>query len=285
MAKGTREKRPVPPRRKKAKALPQSGVPAGAGVYALVGAERRRVLSKISNYSKGHQSEAAAVGRALHVLGELIRAGHPKTAKSFKRCVEAAIAKTDTAKPYTCQRKASSIACPFCLLEIQLAVVEWMRTEPRLNADAAEWVTVAAPSWQRPLGQLKDFSIRNAKARVYAALLDRARDALGAGDSVVLDASWHAPAPRRGAAALAEETGARLDALRCVAPEALCRERVRRRSAEGDDPSEATPAVADWMAAAFTPWPEAVAIDTAGPVEDSVRDAKTALEPSPSDVK
>ena len=125
----------------------------------------------------------------------------------------------------------------------------------------------------------------DATARVYAALLDRARDALGAGDSVVLDASWHAPAPRRGAAALAEETGARLDALRCVAPEALCRERVRRRSAEGDDPSEATPAVADWMAAAFTPWPEAVAIDTAGPVEDSVRDAKTALEPSPSDVK
>ena len=57
------------------------------------------------------------------------------------------------------------------------------------------------------------------------------------------------------------------------------------RAAAGTDPSEATPAVADWMAAAFAPWPEAVEVDTAGPLSDSVRDAKTALEPPPSDVK
>ncbi len=124
-----------------------------------------------------------------------------------------------------------------------------------------------------------------ATARVYAALLERARAVLGAGDSVILDASWRTPAQRRQAAALADAVGARLDALRCVAPEDRCRERVRRRAAAGTDPSEATPAVADWMAAAFAPWPEAVEVDTAGPLSDSVRDAKTALEPPPSDVK
>lgn len=120
---------------------------------------------------------------------------------------------------------------------------------------------------------------------VYGALLDQARDALGGGTSVVLDASWRSDVHRRRAAALAEATGARLDALRCVAPEDLCRERVRRRARTGTDPSEATPEVADWIAARFEPWPEAVEIDTSARPAESVRDAQTALEPSPSDVK
>ena len=120
---------------------------------------------------------------------------------------------------------------------------------------------------------------------VYRTLLEQARRVIGAGASVVLDASWRTVAHRREAAALAEEIRARLDALRCVAPEAVCRERVRRRAAVGTDPSEATPEVADWMAATFAPWPEAVEIDTAGRLADSVRAAETALEPSPSDVK
>lgn len=120
---------------------------------------------------------------------------------------------------------------------------------------------------------------------VYAALLERARDLLGAGRSVVLDASWRMAAHRREAVALADATGARLDALRCVAPEDVCRARVRRRAQDGTDPSEATPEVADWIAARFEPWPEAVEIDTGGERSDSVRRAQTALEPSPSDVK
>lgn len=120
---------------------------------------------------------------------------------------------------------------------------------------------------------------------VYAALLDRAREALGAGDSVVLDASWRTTAHRAAAADLARVTGARLDALRCTAPEGVCRERVRRRAAAGRDPSEATPEVADWMAAVFEPWPDATDIVTTGAPAAALRDAETALEPSPSDVK
>ena len=120
---------------------------------------------------------------------------------------------------------------------------------------------------------------------VYAALLERARDLLGAGRSVVLDASWRTAAHRREAVALAGATRAPPHPPRCGAPQGGGPAPARPPAPHRTHPAEATPEVADWIAARFEPWPEAVEIDTSGERSDSVRRAQTALEPSPSDVK
>lgn len=119
--------------------------------------------------------------------------------------------------------------------------------------------------------------------RVYDELLARALVEVGAGASVVLDASWRTAAARRRVRVAVERAGARVTELRCTAPDDLCRDRVAQRWSRGDDPSEATPAVVDWVAATFDPWPEATEIDTSGPVGRTVDLATTALEPPPSD--
>ncbi len=121
--------------------------------------------------------------------------------------------------------------------------------------------------------------------RVYAELVARAASAVGAGGSVVLDASWRTAAQRDLARRAAGALTARLTEVRCVAPVALCRERVRTRWERGDDPSEATPEIATRLAAAFDPWPEAIEVDTAGPSARSREAAMTALGPAPSDVR
>ena len=73
--------------------------------------------------------------------------------------------------------------------------------------------------------------------------------------------------------------------MRCVAPPDVCRARVERRLARGTDASEATPEVADWIAARFEPWPEAIEIDTTGPQSAALDATEPALGPPPSDVR
>jgi aminoglycoside phosphotransferase family enzyme/predicted kinase len=101
----------------------------------------------------------------------------------------------------------------------------------------------------------------------YAELLARAEVALGMGETVVLDASWGDGARRRAARDLADRTRSDLAELRCEVDAAVAAERIRARDATGVDPSDATPEVASRMAAAADPWPEAITIPTAGPVD------------------
>ena len=122
-------------------------------------------------------------------------------------------------------------------------------------------------------------------ARVYDEVVRRGLAAVGAGGSVVLDASWRTAASRRAAGAAAGAIGARVTSMRCVAPPDVCRARVERRLARGTDASEATPEVADWMAARFEPWPEAIEIDTSGPKSAALGATEPALGPPPSDVR
>ncbi|WP_242676701.1 AAA family ATPase [Rhodococcus sp. ABRD24] len=118
-----------------------------------------------------------------------------------------------------------------------------------------------------------------ATARVYATMLDRARRALERGESVVLDASWTDRRLRGRAAELAGETLSELVSLQCTADSEIAERRLRRRvsprsgHAGTSADSEATPAIARAMARAADAWPEATDIDTAGPVEQSVRAA------------
>ena len=113
-------------------------------------------------------------------------------------------------------------------------------------------------------------------ARVYLELVRRADRLLRRGESVILDATWRDPGERHLAALAASRAGAACLAVACDAPERERRDRVAGRSARGDDPSDASVAVADRIAAGFAPWPEALCVDTTRGIADQV-DAVAAL--------
>ena len=112
---------------------------------------------------------------------------------------------------------------------------------------------------------------------VYEELLREAAALLARGESVVLDASWTSSAVRAAARVVGERNLAVLSELRCDAPAPLTRDRIRRRSARHDDPSDADEHVALALAADAAPWPESTTIDTSASVEAATARAMTAL--------
>lgn len=112
--------------------------------------------------------------------------------------------------------------------------------------------------------------------RTYTALLDRAATLLSLGESVVLDATWSHARAWEAALRVAERTSADLVALHCHVPHEVSAARLGTR---GPGVSDAGPAVADAMAAAEPPWPEAVAVDTSGPLRSAVARALAAVRP------
>ena len=106
--------------------------------------------------------------------------------------------------------------------------------------------------------------------RTYDALLDRARERLERGSSVILDASWGDHGRRGAAAALAAETASELTSFLCaVAPE-VADARAAARAGRGDDASDASPAIAAELRGRFDPWPDAEVLDTTNPPDDVV---------------
>ena len=114
-----------------------------------------------------------------------------------------------------------------------------------------------------------------ATAAAYGALLDRARVALGLGETVVLDASWTSAASRERARTVAARSHADLVELRCDAPADVAADRIRRRAESGRDSSDATPSIAATMATLADPWPQASTVDTR---DDPDRSLSSALE-------
>ncbi|MDH4148494.1 MAG: AAA family ATPase, partial [Acidimicrobiia bacterium] len=116
----------------------------------------------------------------------------------------------------------------------------------------------------------------------YRLMFDRAAQLLESGESVVLDASW-ADGPRRAhARALAARLSADLVELRCdVAPDVADR-RIAARARQGTDVSDADAAVAAHLRARFDAWPQAVTLDTAAPLADSVAEALRLADPAGS---
>ncbi|HEX5569420.1 MAG TPA: AAA family ATPase, partial [Streptomyces sp.] len=110
----------------------------------------------------------------------------------------------------------------------------------------------------------------------YATLLDRAAALLSLGESVVLDASWTDPRQREAARRTAERTSADLVALRCRAPAEVAAARLVSRAPGASDADQWTAAA---MAAREPPWPEAVDVDTGGPLQLSVEQALSAVRP------
>ncbi|MET9119174.1 AAA family ATPase [Streptomyces longwoodensis] len=113
-------------------------------------------------------------------------------------------------------------------------------------------------------------------ARTYAALLDRATLLLSAGESVVLDATWSTEEQRRAAHHVAELTSADLTALHCQVPEEVA---AARLSSRAPGPSDAGLDVAAVMTAREAAWPEAVTVDTSGPLEQAASRALATVRP------
>ena len=101
---------------------------------------------------------------------------------------------------------------------------------------------------------------------------------------MIADASWISSGHRAAAQAMAGNAAADIVQLRCTAPAEVTARRMRNRTGSASD---ADPLVARKMAAAQTPWPNAVTIDTSsgnppGPVTssaDPVRRALNAIRP------
>ena len=81
-----------------------------------------------------------------------------------------------------------------------------------------------------------------ASAKVYAAMFERARQALRAGHSAILDAVFARPEERQMAEALAREAGVPFEGLWLEVPKEVAQARVAGR---GADASDATPAVVE----------------------------------------
>jgi uncharacterized protein len=124
----------------------------------------------------------------------------------------------------------------------------------------------------------RDRYSEDSKNAVYAEMLARARVALCLGETVVLDASFGSDRWRAAARTVAGETGADLVEVRCTADTDTARARVARRLATGGDASEATPEVAERLAADFEPWPQATEVDTTAPPGEVTAAALAAVD-------
>jgi uncharacterized protein len=112
--------------------------------------------------------------------------------------------------------------------------------------------------------------------KTYSTLLDRASALLSYGESAVLDATWSDARQREAALRMAEHASADLVALHCQVPGEVSAARLNTRPSGASD---ADLDVATAMAANESPWPQAVAIDTSGPLESAVVQALAAVRP------
>ncbi|WP_019926526.1 AAA family ATPase [Nocardia sp. BMG111209] len=137
----------------------------------------------------------------------------------------------------------------------------------RTGLRATGAVTGAAGSYDRGAYTFE------ARDRVYRELLTLAREHLVHGRDVILDASWLDAGHRRAALDLATETSSEIIQLQCRAPQSIAAARIEAR---GHSESDATAAVAAALAAEAPPWPEAIPLDTTGPLPDCTSRAELA---------
>jgi hypothetical protein len=124
-----------------------------------------------------------------------------------------------------------------------------------------------------------------ARQRTYEAMADLARNALLQGRSVCLDATFAKRVERQRIAALAQEVGARVCLIECLAPESVIRERLRQRAQAPDVISDAREDILAPSRQAYEPVqaPEStchVALDTTQCLEHCVRQALATIQRS-----
>ncbi len=114
--------------------------------------------------------------------------------------------------------------------------------------------------------------------RVYRELLRQADVLLTSGESAILDASWSSAEHRRLAGELARRHDAELIQIECTLDADETRRRISRRTSRGDDPSDATVAVAEQMAAGRDTWPEATRVSTGGTIDQACARVRTIVD-------
>lgn len=141
-------------------------------------------------------------------------------------------------------------------------------------AEETGFTLLRSDTIRRELARETDINYDEAtKDSVYDEMLQRAHTLLAHGESVILDASWTASRQREQAHSVAEQTMSDVVAFRTDAPREVAFERIEQRQSQGVDESQATPGVASRLARAADPWPEAHALDTLRPREESRQDA------------
>lgn len=117
--------------------------------------------------------------------------------------------------------------------------------------------------------------------RTYARLLEMAGEALGRGESFILDATFRDPAQRALTLERARDAGVAVRVLLCDAPPDEVRRRLDERAVQGGDASDATWAVYQGQAAGWAvPTDLAgimVRVDMAQPVRDALADAVSGI--------
>ena len=136
----------------------------------------------------------------------------------------------------------------------------------RVRSDVERKRLFGLQALQRSTDHRVDAYTPEATRRTFDRLAEVAREALLAGESVIVDAAFLRRAERQRFAALAAELGVPFAILHCHAAEPVLRERVAARAAAGNDPSEADGAVLQRQIADHDPLDadeRALAIDVA----------------------
>lgn len=143
----------------------------------------------------------------------------------------------------------------------------------QLRSDVERKRLFGVPEQQRPLPHQADhLYAEEATQRTYQRLLNLSRELLGAGFSVLVDATFLTQAQRAPFLALAQELRCPFRLLVLEAPMAVLRQRVDKRQREGTDASDATIDVLGLQLARIEPLtaterPYALFLDTEHPME------------------
>ncbi|MEZ5374578.1 MAG: AAA family ATPase [Microthrixaceae bacterium] len=140
-------------------------------------------------------------------------------------------------------------------------------------ADELGWAVVRTDDLRRGVASAQGTTSREAapgagfydesgKNAVYEELLRQAAALLGAGESVVLDASWTDERHRRAAREVAETSYAELVEFECRLDPAEAKRRIEARRATGVGNSDATAEVVDHLRGRRDPWDAATGLDT-----------------------
>jgi uncharacterized protein len=151
----------------------------------------------------------------------------------------------------------------------------------RSDALRKEFAGVEATSSQRAAYGQGMYSAA-ARQRVYDAMADLARHALSQGRSVCLDASFAKRAERERLAALAQNAGALVYMIECLAPDTVIRERLRTREQSAATISDAREDILDSFRQDYEPVQNVelachVSLDTTQNIGTCVHQALTAM--------
>jgi predicted kinase len=140
-----------------------------------------------------------------------------------------------------------------------------------------------APHDRRHESYQRGIYSRRFTQQTYKAMLDRARELLKEGRSVILDATFSQKRQREMAHRLADEAGALFFCLEATADEKVVRQRLEQRSQDASAVSDAGWEVYEAQRATFEPITELdgwnhVVIDTGQSAERSREDALRSLE-------